>query len=73
MTPIVFALVVVNHAAGERDLAALAVDHVVGRGHVLVQRRRVSDQLERRTRLVDVADRVVAQAARAWCGETRWD
>ena len=58
------ALVVVNHAAGESDLAALAVDHVVGRDHVLIERRRVGDQLEGRARLVDIADRVVAQQRR---------
>ena len=69
----VFALVVVNHAAGERDVAALAVNHVVGRGHVLLQRRRIGNQLEDRARLIDVADRVVAAAAPAWCGETGWD
>ena len=60
-TPKPLALVVVNDAAGERDLAALAVDHVVGRGHVLVERRGVGDQLEGRAGLVDVADGVVAQ------------
>ncbi len=43
------------------DLAALAVDHVVGRGDVLIHRRGVGDELEGRAGLVDVADRVVAQ------------
>ena len=69
----VVALVVVNHAAGERDLPALAIDHVIGRGHVLIERGRIRHQLERRARFVHVADRMVAQAAPAWCGETGWD
>ena len=67
------ALVVMNDAAGERDLAALAVDHVVGLGDVWIDRRGVSDELEDRAGLVDVADGVVLAAARAWCGETGWD
>ena len=54
------ALVVVNDAAGERDLAALAVDHVVRRGDVLVERRGIGDQLEDGAGLVDVADGVIA-------------
>ena len=64
MTPIVVALVVVNHAAGKRDLAALAVDRVVGRGDMLIERGRVGDQLEDRAGLVDIADRVVPQQCR---------
>ena len=66
-------LVVVDDAAGEGDLAALAIDHVVGRGHLLIERRGVGDQLEDRARLVDIADRVICEAARAWCGGTGWD
>ena len=60
----VLALVVVNDAAGEGNLAALAVDHVVGSCDVLLQRRRIGDQLEDRARLVYVTDRVVAQQLR---------
>ena len=44
-----------------RDLAALAIDQVVGRGHALIERRRVGDQLERRAGLVHIADRVILQ------------
>ena len=36
---VVVSLVVVDDAAGNRDLAALAVDHVIGLGHVLIERR----------------------------------
>ena len=61
---VVLALVVVNDAAGEGDLAALAVDVVVGRDGVLVERRGVSDQLEDRAGLVDIADGVVAEQCR---------
>jgi len=60
----VLALVIVNDAAGEGNLAAEAVDHVVGRCDVLLQRCRISDQLEDRARLVNVADSVVAQQLR---------
>ncbi len=67
------ALVVVNDAAGKRDLSALAVDHVVGRGDVLVERGGVGDELEGRARLVDIADGVICAAVRAWCGENCWD
>ena len=39
--------------------AALAVDHVVGRGHVRFERGGVGDELEGRAWLIDIADRVV--------------
>ena len=61
---VVLALVVVNDAAGQSNLAALAVDHVVGRGYMLFQRRRIRDQLEDRAGLVDVADGMIAQQFR---------
>ena len=62
MTPIVIGLVVVNDAAARHlDLAALAVDHVVGVGDVLIERRGVGDQLEGRAGLVDIAHRVILQ------------
>ena len=48
-----------DDAAGEGDLAALAVDHVVGLGYALVQCRRIRDELEDGAGLVDIADRVV--------------
>ena len=62
--PEVVALVVVNDAARQGDRAALAVDLVVGRGYMLIEGRGIGDQLEDRARLVDVADRVVAQQHR---------
>jgi hypothetical protein len=68
----VFALVVVNGAAGDGNLAALAVDHVVGRGGMLVQRGRVGDQLEDRARLVDIADGVVAEQLWRGVAEEVW-
>ena len=54
-------LVVVDDAAGKGDLAALAVDRVVGRGHVLVERGGVGDELEDGAWLVDIADGVVLE------------
>ncbi len=50
-----------DDAAGERDLSALAIDQVIGLGHLLIKRRGVRHELERRARLVDIADRVVLQ------------
>ena len=61
---VVLALVVVNHASRQGDFASLAVDHVVGRGYMLVEGGGVGDQLEGRTRLVDIANRVIAQQRR---------
>ncbi len=55
------ALVVVNDLTGDVDLAALAIDHVIGLGNGLIHRRGVGDELEDGTGLIDVADRVVAQ------------
>src|ERR1035438_10312453 len=66
---VVFALVVVNHAAGQRDLATLAVDWIIRRGYMLIESGRVSDQLEDRSGLVDIADRVVAQERRSRVAE----
>ncbi len=69
-----FALVIVDDAASEGDLSALAVDHVIGIGQVLVKRGRVRHQLEDRAGLIDVADGVVAeQASRDWRGGCHWD
>ena len=50
-----------HDAAGYVDLSAAAIHHPVGRRHMLIKRRRVSHQLEGRSRLIYVADRVVAQ------------
>ncbi len=58
------AFVVVNDASGERDLPALAVDHVVGLGDVRVERGGVGDQLEDGSGLVDVADGMVFEQRR---------
>ena len=58
---IVVRLVIVNDAAVQNDLSALAVDQVIGLGHSLVEGRRIRYQLERRAGLVHIADCVIAQ------------
>ncbi len=50
-----------NGAAVEGDGAALAIDHVIGLDDMLVDGRGVRHQLERRSRLIDIAHRVIAQ------------
>ena len=51
---------VADHPAAERDPPGAAVDQIVGLEHVLFERRRRGDDLERRSRLVEILDRAVA-------------
>ena len=59
-------LVVVNGAAVESDGATEAIDQIVRMGDLLIQRGSVSDELECRARLIDIADGVVLE--KRWGG-----
>ncbi len=47
-------------APGKLDVAGIAVDEIGRRNHALLERGRRGDDLERRSRLVDVLDRTIA-------------
>src|SRR3954467_15333556 len=60
-------LVVVDLSPEDDDRAHLAINHFVGPGQLLLERRRYGDDLEGRTGLVDVTHGAVLQCVLA-CG-----
>ena len=65
-------MVIVNRAAEERHDAALAIDDRVRCNGACIERSRIRHQLEGRSGLIDITDRVVTQQAIRRMAEIIW-
>src|SRR6266487_586176 len=62
-------MMIMNHPSGDRDLSHLAINLVIRPGEAFLDCGRVSDDLERRARLVCILERSIRPAL---FGVARW-